>query len=138
MSLSPKLLSIAVLMALGGTAAAARFDATPAAERGLAHIQANAGAAHASAQDRFAAVDVIVDRNGAEHVRYTRTYAGLRVIGGDMVVHSHNGKLLSISQTLRSGIRPGAAVIGADEAIVIAGARFGSAFEGVPTAEKVV
>jgi Zn-dependent metalloprotease len=138
MSLSPKLLSIAVLMALGGTAAAARFDATPAAERGLAHIQANAGAAHASAQDRFAAVDVIVDANGAEHVRYTRTYAGLRVIGGDMVVHSHNGKLLSISQTLRSGIRPGAAAIDADEAIVIAGARFGTGFDGVPTADKVI
>jgi Zn-dependent metalloprotease len=125
-------------MALGGTAAAARFDATPAAERGLAHIQANAGAAHASAQDRFAAVDVIVDANGAEHVRYTRTYAGLRVIGGDMVVHSHNGKLLSISQTLRSGIRPGSASIGGDEAIVIAGTRFGTAFDGVPTADKVI
>ena len=31
--------------------------------------------------------DVVVDANGAEHVRYDRTYAGLRVIGGDLVVH---------------------------------------------------
>lgn len=138
MSLSPKLLSVAVLMALAGSAGAARFDATPAAGRALAHVQANAGAAHASAQDRFAAVDLIVDANGTEHVRFTRTFAGLRVIGGDMVVHSHNGKLLSISQTLRSGIRPGSAAINADEAIVIAGARFGTGFDGVPTADKVV
>ena len=31
--------------------------------------------------------DVLRDTNGGEHVRYERTYAGLPVIGGDLVVH---------------------------------------------------
>ncbi|AOR34491.1 peptidase [Streptomyces fodineus] len=31
--------------------------------------------------------DVIVDRNGTQHVRYDRTYHGLPVLGGDFVVH---------------------------------------------------
>ncbi len=31
--------------------------------------------------------DAIADTNGAMHIRYDRTYRGLRVIGGDLVVH---------------------------------------------------
>jgi Zn-dependent metalloprotease len=31
--------------------------------------------------------DVIRDANGATHVRYNRTYDGMRVVGGDLVVH---------------------------------------------------
>jgi Zn-dependent metalloprotease len=31
--------------------------------------------------------DVITDSNGTTHVRYDRTFAGLRVLGGDLVVH---------------------------------------------------
>ncbi|MES4887665.1 M4 family metallopeptidase [Streptomyces sp. NPDC096012] len=31
--------------------------------------------------------DVIVDRDGTQHVRYDRTYRGLPVLGGDFVVH---------------------------------------------------
>jgi Zn-dependent metalloprotease len=31
--------------------------------------------------------DVIADADGSTHVRYDRTFAGLRVIGGDLVVH---------------------------------------------------
>ena len=31
--------------------------------------------------------DVVTDRDGSTHVRYERTFAGLRVIGGDFVVH---------------------------------------------------
>ncbi|MDX3073780.1 M4 family metallopeptidase [Streptomyces sp. MI02-7b] len=31
--------------------------------------------------------DVVVDTDGAQHVRYDRTYRGLPVLGGDMIVH---------------------------------------------------
>jgi Zn-dependent metalloprotease len=31
--------------------------------------------------------DVVLDANGARHVRYDRTFDGMRVIGGDLVVH---------------------------------------------------
>ena len=41
--------------------------------------------------DQFQVRDVIVDPDGTEHVRFDRFYAGLPVIGGDVVVHSSKG-----------------------------------------------
>ncbi len=38
--------------------------------------------------------DVVRDVDGVEHVRYERTYAGLPVIGGDLVVHDGAGRQL--------------------------------------------
>ena len=46
------------------------------------------------------------DANGTEHVRYNRTWNGMPVIGGDFVMHTRNGKLSGISQTLGSAQRP--------------------------------
>ncbi|HEY0699800.1 MAG TPA: M4 family metallopeptidase [Micromonospora sp.] len=45
-------------------------------------------AVRATALDRFAVYSSRVDANGAAHVRYSRTYQGLRVAGGDIVVHT--------------------------------------------------
>jgi len=39
------------------------------------------------AQESLRVRDVIEDGDGSTHVRYDRTFAGLRVIGGDLVVH---------------------------------------------------
>lgn len=39
------------------------------------------------AKEALVVKDVLRDTNGGEHVRYERTYAGLPVIGGDLVVH---------------------------------------------------
>ena len=91
MSLTPKILSFAVLMALGGAAAAANTD-SPAVGRALGLLQSHGAAVRASANDQFVARDVIVDADGTEHVRFDRTYRGLPVIGGDMVVHSRGGQ----------------------------------------------
>ncbi|OMG72855.1 M4 family metallopeptidase [Burkholderia ubonensis] len=49
--------------------------------------------------DQFQARDVIVDPDGTEHVRFDRFYSGLRVIGGDVVVHSSRGQLKQASVT---------------------------------------
>ena len=87
----------------------------------------------------FVARDAIVDADGTEHVRFQRSYRGLPVIGGDFVVHSRNGQLRNVSQSLRSASRPNlVAKFGSDEAIVEAGARFGSKFFGAPTSRMVV
>jgi Zn-dependent metalloprotease len=137
MSLTPKLLSFAVLMALGGTAAAGTNNA--AANRALALLQSNGAAVHASTSDRFVTRDVIVDADGSEHVRFDRTYGGLPVIGGDVVVHSRGGQFKSASltqrDTLRVSLHPG---LSQSDAVVSAGAEFGSEFRGVPTATLVV
>ncbi|MBI2733174.1 MAG: M4 family metallopeptidase [Aquabacterium sp.] len=50
---------------------------------------AAAASEHVSSDDAFEAVDLIVDADGTEHVRMARRYKGLRVIGGDAVVHGH-------------------------------------------------
>src|SRR4249919_2945340 len=139
MSLTPKLLSFAVLMALAGTASAASTRNSVAIDRALTNINANRAAAHANSGDRFNASYSVIDANGDEHVRFTRTYAGLPVIGGDFVTHSRGGALRSISQTLTSNGRPSTRpAINGDTAIEFAGADFGTGFQGLPTARLVM
>jgi len=139
MSLTPKLLSFAVLLALGGTAAAAGTKNSAAVDRALGNINANRTAVHANAGDRFATKDTIVDANGDEHVRFNRTFAGMDVIGGDFVMHSHGGAFRGVSQTLTTDFRPGTRPsINIDSAITAAGADFGTGFDGVPTSRLVI
>jgi Zn-dependent metalloprotease len=42
-------------------------------------------------QEKLIPKDVIQDADGTVHTRYERTYAGLPVIGGDLVVHQRHG-----------------------------------------------
>ena len=82
------------------TTQAAPADHPEAVARALAHLQSNAHSAMAQA-DGFEARDVIIDPDGNEHVRFARRFQGLRVIGGDLVVHSHaSGALRGLSHTL--------------------------------------
>jgi zinc metalloprotease ZmpA len=54
---------------------------------------------------KLTAVDTVVDANGASHVRLHRTYRGLEVVGGDLVVHQTRGEgWKGASQTLRGGL----------------------------------
>ena len=46
----------------------------------------------------FRATDAVLDRSGATHVRMTRTYRGLPVLGGDLVVHQAAGRLVGRRQ----------------------------------------
>ncbi|WP_432826406.1 M4 family metallopeptidase [Dactylosporangium sp. CA-092794] len=88
------LLAGALLSGAGTPAAAApppqpgSPGAVAAADQALGR---HLGEARASAADRFVAVRSEVDANGAAHVRYSRTYQGLRVYGGDIVVHTAPG-----------------------------------------------
>jgi zinc metalloprotease ZmpA len=51
--------------------------------------------------------DVIVDKNGAQHVRYDRTYRQLPVLGGDFVVHmAPDGTYRSADRAARAEISP--------------------------------
>ncbi len=49
-------------------------------------------------RDALAVADTMLDRGGASHVRLTRTFGGLPVVGGDVVVHQDAaGALRSVS-----------------------------------------
>jgi Zn-dependent metalloprotease len=52
----------------------------------------------------FTARNTVLDRNGTSHVRLDRTYRGLPVIGGDLVVHQAGSRWLGVSQTLTRAI----------------------------------
>ncbi|WP_442785715.1 M4 family metallopeptidase [Actinacidiphila sp. DG2A-62] len=85
----------------GGTAASAahvqpRAGALPASLSPAQHAaliaQAQSGTAaaasslHLGAQEKLVVKDVVQDADGTTHTRYERTYAGLPVLGGDLVV----------------------------------------------------
>ncbi|RZA22411.1 MAG: M4 family peptidase [Lysobacteraceae bacterium] len=134
-------LAIASGLAMSGSADAAGNQRSAAIARANALIAApaaNAALRRANA-DSFVARDAVVDADGTEHVRYQRNYHGLPVIGGDFVVQSRNGKVGKVSQTLKTTARPALKpVVTADQAIVEAGSRFGSHFQGAPSARLVV
>ncbi|MGW3033476.1 M4 family metallopeptidase [Streptomyces sp. NPDC001178] len=43
-------------------------------------------------KEKLVVKDVITDADGTTHTRYERTYAGLPVLGGDLVVHESSGR----------------------------------------------
>jgi Zn-dependent metalloprotease len=77
------------LAALTGTATAqAKADpAASAVEHANVALSQHPAAISASGSDAFVVYSTRTEANGAAHVRYTRTYHGLRVYGGDIVVH---------------------------------------------------
>jgi Zn-dependent metalloprotease len=137
------LLAAAVAVAIGTGAVATAMPGSsaldPVAARAASLIPGHAGVARASSHDRFLARGTVVDADGTEHVRFARTYRGLPVIGGDLVVHSRNGAFESMSLSLRAplslSVRP---TLTADDAAVMAGADFGGDFAGVPERLLVV
>jgi Zn-dependent metalloprotease len=136
-----RLLGVAIMAALAvpATTLAAVPAGSPAVSRANGLIAGHAGALHRDGADAFVARGVIVDADGTEHVRFDRTWRGLPVIGGDVVVHSRNGQYRGASLTLGSAMRPsGEGRVGRDDAIAAAGAEFGTGFNGRPTARKVV
>ncbi|SEN78694.1 M4 family metallopeptidase [Actinacidiphila rubida] len=48
-------------------------------------------------KEKLVPKDVVQDADGTLHTRYERTYAGLPVIGGDLVVHQGKGAALTVT-----------------------------------------
>ena len=93
----PLFVTIIVAAATGSVATA---GGDPVA-RALGHLKTHAKTAHFGADQELTARDVVVDANGAEHVRFDRALAGLRVIGGDLVAHTTaSGDFAGVSETL--------------------------------------
>ncbi len=72
-----------------------------AIDRAAAAVAAYPVALQATSADAFRSRSVLLDRDGTSHVRYDRTYRGLPVLGGDVVVHlTPTGALRGVSQSL--------------------------------------
>ncbi|MFB7587271.1 M4 family metallopeptidase [Streptomyces sp. NPDC056169] len=58
------------------------------------------------AQEKLVVRDVVQDRDGTTHTRYERTYAGLPVLGGDLIVEeSKAGARQSVSKASRAELK---------------------------------
>lgn len=100
---------------------------------------ARAGA-HAMAAETYRPRDVVIEADGSEHVRFQRDFQGLPVIGGDLVTHSKNGLLSSISKTLDLKLGDGAAIAPKRsplQAVADAGVHFAGRFIDPPKSRVV-
>jgi len=71
-------------------------------------------------REKLIAQDVVKDANGTVHTRYERTYAGLPVLGGDLVTHvTRSGALKGVSKAAKARI----SVASTDAAVPAATAR---------------
>ncbi len=74
----------------------------------LAGLKAHPGAARAAAGQAFVARETVIDPDGSSHVRFDRTIDGLRVVGGDLVVHRDaSDGWAGVSQTLAAPLTLG-------------------------------
>ncbi|BAJ26514.1 MULTISPECIES: M4 family metallopeptidase [Kitasatospora] len=81
----------------------ARAEALRTADREAAAVAKSLGF---GPDERLVAKDVLLDTDGARHVRYDRTYRNLPVIGGDLVVHyDSNGKATGSDQAHQGAIK---------------------------------
>ncbi|HEX6869729.1 MAG TPA: proprotein convertase P-domain-containing protein [Micromonosporaceae bacterium] len=103
-------------------------------------LLAQPAAVKAAAGEAYQVYSSKVDANGAAHVRYTRTYHGLRVYGGDFVVHTKaDGTLAGTSVGLDAPLTLGTtAKVTAAQARKAAQSRFSGTISGVGAAELFV
>ena len=58
------------------------------------------------AQEKLVVKDVVKDADGSVHTRYERTYAGLPVLGGDLVVHeSKSGAAKGVTRATKAALK---------------------------------
>jgi Zn-dependent metalloprotease len=58
------------------------------------------------AQEKLLVKDVVRDADGTVHTRYERTYAGLPVLGGDLVVHqAPTGETKGVTKAVKAAIK---------------------------------
>jgi Zn-dependent metalloprotease len=125
----PHIRSVAVAVAVTTAATGLAGTAFAGSTTGTAHTAATAGTsaasvvsaaraaafAHSSATgvsqgDELQAEDVMIDPEGARHVRFSRAHQGMQVLGGDLVVHL--GKQLAYTGVTRAAghtVKPAAA-----------------------------
>ncbi|WAL97959.1 M4 family metallopeptidase [Streptomyces sp. Je 1-369] len=58
------------------------------------------------AKEKLVVRDVVKDADGTTHTRYERTYEGLPVLGGDLVVHTaKSGKVKSVTKATKATVK---------------------------------
>ncbi|MGW2648326.1 M4 family metallopeptidase [Streptomyces sp. NPDC001393] len=96
------------------------------------------------AKEKLVVKDVVKDVDGTVHTRYERTYAGLPVLGGDLVVHtSKSGRTEGVTKATTATIKvaslkPQISAAKAEKQAVSAARTLGSAQSAADGARKVI
>ncbi|MCS0603379.1 M4 family metallopeptidase [Streptomyces sp. LP11] len=129
--------------------AAAPASLSAAARTTLIH-QAQADAAGTArsiglgAKEKLVVKDVVRDTDGTVHTRYERSYAGLPVLGGDLVVHTaKSGRTEGVTKATTSAVKvaslkPRITAAKAGKQAVSAAKTLGSAKSAADSARKVI
>jgi Zn-dependent metalloprotease len=115
-------------------------ELTDSAEQSAVVSRAMGLVAKQDASEKLTARAVIVDDNGSEHVRFDRSVAGLRVLGGDLVVHNHAGRSSEVDFATASTLRGVSTLpfFDAAAATVLAEAAFVGQRSGPSSAELII
>ncbi|MFI9247904.1 M4 family metallopeptidase [Streptomyces sp. NPDC053086] len=121
--------------------AAARTTLIHKAQTGAAGTARRIGL---GAKEKLVAKDVVKDVDGTVHTRYERTYGGLPVLGGDLIVHTTgSGRTEGVTRAARSAIKvasltPRITTAEAEKQAVSAARTLGSAQTAADGARKVI
>ena len=97
--------------ATAGLPQANAADSSSRADKAIAAAKSHDAATQFGAGQEFEVVSTIVDKDGTRHARLNRTYRGLEVVGGDLVVHQSEagtwkGSSLTLNKDLTLGVTP--------------------------------
>ncbi|MEU6540995.1 M4 family metallopeptidase [Streptomyces sp. NPDC047000] len=96
------------------------------------------------AQEKLIVKDVVKDADGTVHTRYERTYAGLPVLGGDLVVHTAaSGATEGVTRATKAAVKvaslkPQLTAAKAEKQALTAARSLGSAKTSADGARKVI
>ncbi|MEU0005498.1 M4 family metallopeptidase [Streptomyces sp. NPDC006314] len=91
------------------TAASVPTSATAVVEAARTAAFAQASATGVSKGDELQAQDVLIDPEGARHVRFVRTHGNLPVLGGDLIVHlDHKLAYTGVTRAADHTVKPAA------------------------------
>ncbi|GAB3580479.1 M4 family metallopeptidase [Calidifontibacter terrae] len=114
-------------LALGGTTTATAASINTAARTtpvtASASTHSTAKALGLGPKEALVATSTIKDADGSTNERYNRTYAGLPVIGGDLIVHrSAAGKILGTIWNVKANVNPATTAAATPDATIKANA----------------
>jgi Zn-dependent metalloprotease len=110
------------------TRSAPKPDPATALARAEKALDQHQSAIRSTDADNYTATRTIIDNDGGSHVRYNRTYKGLRVLGGDFIIHNAPGGAFAGA----SVAQPTAITVGTSPKLTVAQAKAAStkAFSG--------
>ncbi|MGW2521971.1 M4 family metallopeptidase [Streptomyces sp. NPDC001617] len=98
--------SLAAARTAGAPAALSAATRVSLIKKAEANVAETAKQIGLGAKEKLVVKDVVKDADGTTHTRYERTYAGLPVLGGDLVVHTaKSGKSEGVTKATKATIK---------------------------------